>query len=91
MKVRDLVSNHWSAIRQVAGGHGVDRIHFWPPTYGGDRGADFLVDGRLENLRGLRADLERELGCEVAIYFADQAPADALPTTPGEDDPPPLV
>jgi hypothetical protein len=80
MKMRDLVATHWSAIRQVAGGHGIDRIHFWPPTYGTERGVDFLVDGNLGDLRGLRTDLERELGCDVAIYLADQAPEDALPS-----------
>lgn len=80
MKMRDRVANHWSAIRQAAGTHGIDRIHFWPPTFGEERGADFLVDGNLGSLRDLRADLERELGCDVSIYLADQAPADALPT-----------
>lgn len=86
MKMRDLVESRWSAIRQVAGGHGIDRIHFWPPTFGEERGADFLVDGQLGDLRDLRTDLERELGCEVSIYLADQAPSDALPA---DDDSPP--
>lgn len=88
MKVRDLVANHWSAIRQTAGSHGIDRITFWPPIFGEDRGADFLVDGQLGNLRGLRADLERELGCDVSIYLADQAPAEAMPAQPPPDDEP---
>jgi hypothetical protein len=79
MRKRDLVTSHWPAIEQVAGDHGIDRIHFWPPAFGSERSVDFLVDGQLANLRGLRADLERELGCQVAIYLADQAPADALP------------
>jgi hypothetical protein len=77
MKVRQLVSSHWPAIRKVAGGHGIDTIGWWPPAYDSRGSADFLVEGELGSLRGLRADLERELGCRVAIYLADQAPASA--------------
>jgi hypothetical protein len=78
MKVRELVASRWPAIREVAVGHGIERIRWWPPTYGLDRSADFLVDGELGSLRELRADLERELGCQVAIYLADQVPAGVL-------------
>jgi hypothetical protein len=78
MKVREVVASRWAAIRQVAGGHGVDTIRWWPPTYGPERSADFLVDGELGSLRQLRADLERELGCRVGIYLADQVSPDTL-------------
>ncbi|HEX4212122.1 MAG TPA: hypothetical protein VIA06_02195 [Candidatus Dormibacteraeota bacterium] len=77
MKVRQIVSSHWSAIRKVAGGHGIETIGYWPPAFDSRSSADFLVKGELGSLRGLRADLERELGCRVAIYLADQAPASA--------------
>ena len=72
MKVRQLVASRWTAIRQVAGGHGIDRIRWWPATYGAESSADFLVDGELGSLRELRVDLERALGCKVAIYLADR-------------------
>jgi hypothetical protein len=78
MKVRQLVASRWTAIRQVAGGHGIDRIRWWPATYGAESSADFLVDGELGSLRELRVDLERALGCKVAIYLADQVPPDLL-------------
>lgn len=39
--------------------------------------ADFLVEGIPGSLPALRADLERALGCRVAIYLADQLPTDA--------------
>ena len=79
MKLREVVSTHWAEIRRVAGGHGVDEIRWWPPTYGIQGSADFLVDGELGSLRELRADLERELGCQVAIYLAHQAPPELMP------------
>jgi hypothetical protein len=78
MKVRELVASQWAAIRQVAGGHGIDRIRWWPPTYGPESSADFLVDGELGSLRELRVDLERALGCKVAIYLAHQAPPELM-------------
>jgi hypothetical protein len=78
MKLREVVASHWAEIRKVAGGHGVDEIRWWPPTYDIQGSADFLVDGELGSLRELRADLERELGCQVAIYLAHQAPPELM-------------
>jgi hypothetical protein len=77
MQVRELVSSRWAAIRKVAGGHGVDRIRWWPPTHGVEGSADFLVDGELGGIRELRADLEQALGCKVGIYLT-HADLDAL-------------
>jgi hypothetical protein len=53
-------------IREVARRHGLDAIRWWPPNEG-----DFLVEGLPLSLRALRAELERALGCRVAIYLAD--------------------
>lgn len=69
---------HEAAIRRVAGSHGVAEIRWWPPAEEEQASVDFLVDGELESLRALRVDLERELGCRVAIYLADRAPEQVL-------------
>lgn len=53
-------------IRELAHQHGVDAIRWWPPNEG-----DFLVEGLPMTLRQLRSDLQRTLGCKVAIYLAD--------------------
>jgi hypothetical protein len=55
-----------SAIRELASRHGLDAVHWWPPNDG-----DLLVEGLPLSLRQLRSDLERALGCKVAIYLAD--------------------
>jgi hypothetical protein len=39
--------------------------------------ADFVVQGVPDSLPAFRADLERALGCRVAIYLADQLAGDA--------------
>ena len=54
------------AIRELASRHGLDAVRWWPPNDG-----DLLVEGLPASLRQLRADLERALGCKVAIYLAD--------------------
>jgi hypothetical protein len=54
------------AIRELASRHGLDAVRWWPPNDG-----DLLVEGLPLSLRKLRADLERALGCKVAIYLAD--------------------
>lgn len=54
------------AIRELASRHGLDAVRWWPPNDG-----DLLVEGLPASLRQLRADLERALGCRVAIYLAD--------------------
>ncbi len=63
------------AIRGVATQHEVDAIRWWPPT-ADPRWLDFLVQGVSGSLPALRADLERTLGCRVAIYLADQMTPD---------------
>ncbi|HKF74863.1 MAG TPA: hypothetical protein VKF59_01870 [Candidatus Dormibacteraeota bacterium] len=55
-----------AAIRALATRHGLDGVRWWPPNDG-----DLLVDGVPLSLRQLRAELERALGCRVAIYLAD--------------------
>ena len=60
----------------MAARHDVDGIRWWPPT-AAPTWADFLVEGVPGSLPAFRADLERALGCRVAIYLADQLPSDA--------------
>ena len=55
------------AIRELASRHGLEAVRWWPPYDG-----DLLVEGVPSSLRQLRADLERALGCKVAIYLADR-------------------
>ncbi|HEY4026111.1 MAG TPA: hypothetical protein VGO86_06740 [Candidatus Dormibacteraeota bacterium] len=54
------------AILELASRHGLEAVRWWPPNDG-----DLLVEGLPLSLRQLRADLERALGCKVAIYLAD--------------------
>ena len=53
-------------IRELARRHGLGAIRWWPPNEG-----DFLVEGLPLSLREFRYELERALGCKVAIYLAD--------------------
>ena len=53
-------------IRELAHRHGLEAIRWWPPNAG-----DFLVEGLPLSLRQFRSELERALGCKVAIYLAD--------------------
>ena len=55
-----------AAIRELASRHGLEAVRWWPPGDG-----DLLVQGVPASLRRLRADLERALGCKVAIYLTD--------------------
>ena len=87
MQARQLVVFHRAAIRRVAGSHGVVEIRWWPPEEDENASVDFLVDGGLDSLRALRLDLERELGCRVAIYLADRAPEKVLEAAPELADP----
>ena len=59
------------AIRELATRHGLEAVRWWPPNDG-----DLLVEGLPLSLRQLRADLERALGCKVAIYLADRLEAE---------------
>jgi hypothetical protein len=56
-----------AAIRELATRHGLDAVRWWPPNDG-----DLLVEGLPFRLRQLRTDLERALGCKVAIYLSDR-------------------
>jgi hypothetical protein len=53
-------------VRELAARHGLDAVRWWPPNDG-----DLLVEGVPRSLRQLRTELERALGCKVAIYLAD--------------------
>lgn len=55
-----------AVIRELAHRHGLDAVRWWPPNEG-----DLLVEGLPLSVRQLRAELERALGCKVAIYLAD--------------------
>jgi hypothetical protein len=66
----------------VAHDHEVDAIRWWPPTRPAEPAPepswlDFLVEGAPGSLPHFRADLERALGCRVAIYLADLLTSDA--------------
>lgn len=65
----DVVLARRAEIRRVATTHGVASIRWWPP-----RKADFIIGELPESLRELRADLERVLGCRVAIYLTEHQP-----------------
>lgn len=65
--------SHIVAIRELARRHGIEAMRWWPPNEG-----DFLVGGMPSSLRALRTDLERTLGCRVAIYLADRLSPDTL-------------
>ncbi len=65
----DLALTRRADIRRVARTHGVDSIRWWPP-----RRADFVIGELPQSLGELRADLERVLGCRVAIYLAEHQP-----------------
>jgi hypothetical protein len=67
------------AIRELASRHGLEAIRWWPPNDG-----DLLVEGLPLSLRQLRADLERALGCKVAIYLADRLETETRDRLRGE-------
>lgn len=73
--VEQLLHARRQAIRGVAHLHDVDGIRWWPPT-ATPAWLDFLVDGAPDSLTAFRSDLERALGCHVAIYLADQIAPD---------------
>jgi hypothetical protein len=68
------------AIRELASRHGLEAVRWWPPNDG-----DLLVEGMPpQSLRELRADLERALGCKVAIYLADRLESETRDRLLGE-------
>jgi hypothetical protein len=74
--VEQLIHARRQAIAGVATQHDVDGIRWWPPA-ASPKWLDFLVEGIPDSMQSFRADLERALGCRVAIYLADQLPTDA--------------
>ncbi len=74
--MEQLILARRQAIAGVAAQHDVDGIRWWPPTVS-HSWLDFLVEGVPGSLPAFRADLERALGCRVAIYLADRLPSDA--------------
>jgi hypothetical protein len=73
--VEQLVRARRQAIQGVASQHEVEGIRWWPPT-AAPRWVDFLIEGVPGSLPAFRADLERAVGCPVAIYLADQMPSE---------------
>jgi hypothetical protein len=71
MAREDLAFARRVEIRRVALSHGVESIRWWPP-----RRADFVIGELPESLREFRSDLEKLLGCRVAIYLVDQQSED---------------
>ena len=65
----ELALSRRAEISRVAQAHGVASIRWWPP-----RRADFVISDPPESLRELRSDLERLLGCRVAIYLSAHQP-----------------
>jgi len=61
-----LVLTRRAEILEVADRHGVHGLRWWPPQPG-----DFVVAGLSDRLRQLQADLERTLGCPVALYVIE--------------------
>jgi hypothetical protein len=66
---QNLLLTRRSEILEVADRYGVEGLHWWPPQPG-----DFVVEGLPDRLRSLQADLERILGCRVAIYLIEHWP-----------------
>jgi hypothetical protein len=64
------------AIRSVARHHRVGGIRWWPPTVN-PVWVHLVVEDRPTSLPTFRSDLERALGCQVAIYVAGQIPEEA--------------
>jgi hypothetical protein len=64
------------AIRSVARHHEVGAIRWWPPSTH-PAWVHLLVEDRPDSLPSFRSDLERALGCRVAVYLAGQIPEEA--------------
>ena len=71
MAREDLAFARRAEICKLALSHGVESIRWWPP-----RRADFVIGELPESLREFRSDLEKLLGCRVAIYLVDQQSED---------------
>jgi hypothetical protein len=76
--VEHLIDSRRRAIRSVASRHRVAGISWWPPSTEHPACLDFVVENAPPaGLDALRGDLERVLGCRVAVYLAVQIPAKA--------------
>lgn len=64
------------AIRGVAAKHHVTGLRWWPPA-ANVASLDFLVEDLPGSLPSFRADLERTVGRQVAVYLATQIPKEA--------------
>jgi hypothetical protein len=69
--VRHTVDSRRPAIRRVATQHAVGRVRWWPPSIN-SRCLDLLVESAPPSLPAFRRDLERALGCRVAVYLPGQ-------------------
>jgi hypothetical protein len=74
--VKHLIDTRRQAIRGVASQHRVGSVRWWPPTVN-PTWLDLVVDDVPASLPAFRSDLERALGCRVAVYLAGQIPKEA--------------
>jgi hypothetical protein len=74
--VKHLVDSRRPAIRRLALQHAAGRVRWWPPSIHASC-VDLLVEHSPPDLAAFRRDLERALGCRVAVYVAGQIPREA--------------
>jgi hypothetical protein len=65
-----------TAIHSLASAHGAGRVRWWPNS-ASRTCLDLLVEHGPDSLPALRSDLERALGCRVAVHAADRIPREA--------------
>ncbi len=63
-------------ILRVARQHRVGSIRWWPPA-AGSAWVDLIVETAPGGPSAFRSDLERALGCRVAVHLAGQIPKEA--------------
>ena len=74
VKDKDRLQGRVESIRGLAEIYGLEGIRWWPGSGDVPASLDFLVDGQPASFRDFQADLEKALGCRVAIYLADRLP-----------------
>jgi hypothetical protein len=74
--VHHLIDARRQAIHGVAAQHQVQGLRWWPPT-ANPVWLDFVVESTPANVPAFRSALESALGCRVAVYLAEQIPAEA--------------
>ena len=84
MKAEDQIQGRMESIRGLAELYGLEGIRWWPGSGDVPASMDFLVDGQPAGFRGFQADLEKALGCRVAIYLADRLPDEVRDKLAGE-------